>query len=107
MTAYLSPDPALTTRRQNHMRAWAQRQREKESARLADLTSRGVTGYYCPACDTHHRTLYAGPTCRAAHPELDGEICGADLIEVHPTLSLSNGLGGTAQVRYSVNGGRA
>lgn len=106
MTAFLSPDPALTTRRQNHMRAWAQRQRDSYAAAVADLKARGVTALMCPDCGYRHGLGMIGALCNA---HTDWGVCDstAPLIEVAPTLSLSNGLGGLAAVRYSVTGGRA
>ena len=80
---FLPADPALAARRQNHMRQWAARQRERDAALVADAVVRGVTGLRCDSCGHVHGLGMIGRGCNASHPSIDGATCeGWNLTEV-------------------------
>lgn len=69
--------------------AYIRREMERDRAhdrlhtlRLTAAKERGVSALVCESCAARHSLYLIGERCNAAHPDVDGDVCGGPLAEV-------------------------
>ncbi|GGO19793.1 hypothetical protein [Deinococcus humi] len=78
----------------------------RDARRQERLAAQGMTHSRCDRCNRRRVLSWEGGECTEHDPNTDSGMCEGIYRAAPDTLSLSNGLGGVAQVRYSVNGAR-
>ena len=76
----------------------------RDVKRQERLTAEGMTHSRCDRCNTRRVLAWVDGECNEYDANTDSGMCEGIYRAQPDTLSLSNGLGGTAQVAYSVNG---
>lgn len=78
----------------------------RDAKRQERLTAQGMTHSRCDRCDTRRVLAWESGECTEHDPNTDSGMCEGIYRPAPDSLSLSDGLGGVAQVRYSTNGAR-
>lgn len=78
----------------------------RDVRKLERLTAEGMTHSRCDRCNTRRVLAWEGGECAEYDATTDSGMCEGIYRAQPDALSLSNGLGGRAEVRYSTGGAR-